>query len=67
MEWDEKHCYAQEGSLGSNGGFNAICEVEDRIGSTVRISEVAPMSECLMFCNLVDVKASDRHFIWNNK
>ncbi|XP_048493001.1 uncharacterized protein LOC125493579 [Beta vulgaris subsp. vulgaris] len=49
------------------GDFNALSEVEDRVGSTVRNSEVAPMRECLLTCELVDVKASGRHFTWNNK
>ncbi|XP_048497890.1 uncharacterized protein LOC125496470 [Beta vulgaris subsp. vulgaris] len=49
------------------GYFNALSEVDDRVGSNVRNSEVAPMRECLMTCELVDVKASGRHFTWNNK
>lgn len=49
------------------GDFIALSKVEDRIGVTVRVSDVAPMRDCMMFCNLDDVKASGRHFTWNNK
>lgn len=40
------------------GDFNALSNVEDRVGSMVRLSEIKPMLECIRFCSLVDVKAS---------
>lgn len=49
------------------GDFNAHSSVEHKISSIVRQSETAPMVESLAFCNLMDVKAIDKHFTWNNK
>lgn len=49
------------------GDFNALSDVEDRVGATVRYAEIAPMLECLKFYKLFDVKANRRHFTWNNK
>ncbi|XP_010694730.1 uncharacterized protein LOC104907492 [Beta vulgaris subsp. vulgaris] len=49
------------------GGFNVLSSVEDRIGSSVRVSEIRPMLECMNECGLSDVKASGRYFTWSNK
>ena len=39
------------------GDINALSNVENRIGSMVRLAEIKPMVENMIFCNLVDVKA----------
>lgn len=49
------------------GDLNAHSSVEHRISSIVRQSKTASMVECLAFYNLMDVKAIDKHFTWNNK
>lgn len=49
------------------GDFNALSNMDDIIGATVRHGEIAPMLECLNHCKLYDVKTSRRHFTWNNK
>lgn len=49
------------------GDFNALSSVEDRIGAVVRVGEIAPMLSCFNDCGLVDIKATGRHFTWNNK
>ncbi|XP_057250625.1 uncharacterized protein LOC130591356 [Beta vulgaris subsp. vulgaris] len=49
------------------GDFNALSNTEDRVGSMVRENEIRPMLECLTYCQLLDVKATGRHFTWNNK
>lgn len=49
------------------GDINASGSVEESIGSMVKIAEIKPMVDCMTFCNLVDVKASGRHFTRNNK
>ncbi|XP_021836641.2 uncharacterized protein [Spinacia oleracea] len=49
------------------GDFNAIMELEDRIGSRVRLSEVQPMIQCMAFCQLTTIKTVGRKFTWNNK
>ncbi|XP_010675370.1 uncharacterized protein LOC104891383 [Beta vulgaris subsp. vulgaris] len=49
------------------GDFNALSNVEDRIGSPVRVSGIRPMLECMNECGLSDVKASGRHFTWSRK
>ncbi|XP_021853939.1 uncharacterized protein [Spinacia oleracea] len=49
------------------GDFNAVMELEHRIGSTVRLTETQPMSNCMSLCNLSVIKTVGRHFTWNNK
>lgn len=40
------------------GDFNALSTVEDRIGSTVRLGEIGPMSDCITECDLMDVNVN---------
>ncbi|XP_056688203.1 uncharacterized protein [Spinacia oleracea] len=42
-------------------------ELEDRIGSTVRLTEIQHMSNCMSLCNLSVIITVGRHFTWNNK
>ncbi|XP_056694959.1 uncharacterized protein [Spinacia oleracea] len=49
------------------GDFNAVMEMEDRIGSAVRITEIQPMRQCMNSCQLTTVKTVGRHYTWNNK
>ena len=42
------------------GNFNALSNIEDRIGSMVRMAEIRPMIECMHYCNLSDVKSVGR-------
>ncbi|XP_048491567.1 uncharacterized protein LOC125492871 [Beta vulgaris subsp. vulgaris] len=49
------------------GDFNALSSVEDRIGAAVRVGEIAPMLSCINDYGLADIKATERHFTWNNK
>lgn len=49
------------------GDFNALNNVEDRVGAAVRHGEIAPMLEFLNQCRLFDVKITRKRFTWNNK
>ncbi|XP_010666883.1 uncharacterized protein LOC104884000 [Beta vulgaris subsp. vulgaris] len=49
------------------GDFNALSNVEDRIGSMVSMAEIRPMIDCLQVCKLTDVPSTGRYFTWNNK
>lgn len=49
------------------GDFNSIMEMEDRIGSPVRLADIKPMRNCMATCKLSQVKTVGRHFTWNNK
>lgn len=41
--------------------------MDDRIGATIRYSEIADMLDYLDVCHLIYVKASGRYFTWNHK
>ncbi|XP_056685999.1 uncharacterized protein [Spinacia oleracea] len=49
------------------GDFNAVKEIEDRIGSPVRLSDIQPMRNCMAKCQLTEVKTIGRLYTWNNK
>ena len=49
------------------GDFNAIMNLEERIGQPVRENEVSDMRSCMGRCCLVDVKSTGKFFTWNNK
>ncbi|XP_056686567.1 uncharacterized protein [Spinacia oleracea] len=49
------------------GDFNALMDVEDRVGATVRIREIQAMRACMNHCNLSTIKTVGRQFTWNNK
>ncbi|XP_021844981.2 uncharacterized protein [Spinacia oleracea] len=49
------------------GDFNALMDLEDRIGSTVRTSKIQPMRSCMNYCQLTEVKTVGRFYTWNNK
>ncbi|XP_056687955.1 uncharacterized protein [Spinacia oleracea] len=40
------------------GDFNALMDIEDRVGAPVRIRDIQPMRSCMAYCN---------QFTWNNK
>lgn len=50
-----------------NGGFHAIMEMGDIIGSTVRLSDVQPMRQCMLHFQITIVKIVGRNFTRNNK
>ncbi|XP_021845359.2 uncharacterized protein [Spinacia oleracea] len=49
------------------GDFNALMDLDDRIGSSVRMSEIQPMRSCMHYCQLNEVKTMGRFYTWNNK
>ncbi|XP_056685451.1 uncharacterized protein [Spinacia oleracea] len=49
------------------GDFNALMDVEDRVGAPVRIREIQAMRACMAHCNLSTVKTVGRQFTWSNK
>ncbi|XP_021856024.2 uncharacterized protein [Spinacia oleracea] len=49
------------------GDFNAVKEIEDRIGPPVRLSDIQPMRNCMAMCQLTEVKTIGRLYTWNNK
>lgn len=49
------------------GDFNSMMDLDDRIGSIVRLSEVQPMRNCMLHCKLTEVKTVGRLYTWNNK
>lgn len=49
------------------GDFKALSNMDDRIGLVVRYAEIAPILDCLRTCNLMDFKATGKHFTWTNK
>ncbi|XP_056698010.1 uncharacterized protein [Spinacia oleracea] len=49
------------------GDFNALMDVEDRVGAPVRIREIQAMRACMTHCNLSTIKTVGRQFTWNNK
>lgn len=49
------------------GDFNAIMNMDDRIGSPVKLHDIMPMRQCMVAYHLTEVKTVGRHFTWNNK
>lgn len=49
------------------GDFNSILNLDERVGSPVKDSEIVPMRSCMSYCKLEDVKAMGRFYTWTNK
>lgn len=49
------------------GDFNVVLNLDERIGSPVRLSEVKDFKECVEKCGLGDIKQAGRFYTWNNK
>ncbi|XP_056690338.1 uncharacterized protein [Spinacia oleracea] len=49
------------------GDFNALMDIEDRVGAPVRIRDIQPMRSCMAYCNLSTIKTMGRQYPWNNK
>ena len=49
------------------GDFNCVMNIEERIGSAVRQSEIADINACMHCCGMEDIKSSGHFFTWNNK
>ena len=49
------------------GDFNVVLNLDERIGSPVRLSEVKDFRECVEKCGLGDIKQAGRFYTWNNK
>lgn len=49
------------------GDFNAILNMEDRIGAKVRFHDIAPMRSCMAYCGFENSKTTGRYYTWNNK
>lgn len=49
------------------GDFNALMDIEDRVGAPVRLSNIQDMRNCMAFCNLTKVKTVGRQYTWTNK
>ena len=49
------------------GDFNCVANLDERIGSPVRLAEVQPLRDCMAVCNVHDLKHYGRFFTWTNK
>ena len=47
--------------------FNCVANLDERIGSPVRLAEVQPLRDCLAICGVHDLKFHGRFFTWSNK
>lgn len=44
-----------------------VLNLDERIGSPVRMIEVSEFRECVAQCRVVDIKQAGRYFTWTNK
>ncbi|XP_074283670.1 uncharacterized protein LOC141608207 [Silene latifolia] len=49
------------------GDFNNVLQPLERIGSDVTLAEIRPFQQCLLHCDLTDIKAIGSYYTWNNK
>ncbi|XP_056697428.1 uncharacterized protein [Spinacia oleracea] len=49
------------------GDFNCVMNMEERIGSIVRHTEIVDMCECMQHCEMEDIKTVGNFYTWNNK
>ena len=49
------------------GDFNCIGNLNERMGSTLRLTETLPLRQCKENCGLYNVKSNGRFYTWNNK
>lgn len=49
------------------GEFNCVANLDERLGSPVRLVEVQPLRDCTAFCGVHDLKYHGRFFTWTNK
>ena len=49
------------------GDFNCVMNIDERIGSQVRESEMREMKSCMLQCGLQDIKSFGNFYTWNNK
>ncbi|XP_074266616.1 uncharacterized protein LOC141589895 [Silene latifolia] len=49
------------------GDFNNVLHPLERIGSDVTLAEIRPFQQCLLHCDLTDIKAIGSYYTWNNK
>ena len=49
------------------GDFNRVANLDERIGSPVRLVEVQPLRDCMALCNVHDLKHHGNFFTWTNK
>ncbi|XP_074277626.1 uncharacterized protein LOC141601261 [Silene latifolia] len=49
------------------GDFNNVLQPLERIGSDVTLAEIRPFQQCLLHCELTDIKAIGSYYTWNNK
>lgn len=49
------------------GDFNCVANLDERIGSPVRLAEIQPFRDCMAFWGVHDLKFHGRFFTWSNK
>ncbi|XP_021844809.2 uncharacterized protein [Spinacia oleracea] len=49
------------------GDFNALMDIDDRIGAPVRLNDIQPMRNCMNSCQLDTIKTTGRLYTWTNK
>ena len=49
------------------GDFNCTAHLNERIGARVRLSEVQVLRNCMMSCDVQDIKFNGRFYTWTNK
>ncbi|XP_021859332.2 uncharacterized protein [Spinacia oleracea] len=49
------------------GDFNALREIEDRIGGPARLGDIQAMRNCMFYCDFTTIKTVGRQYTWNNK
>lgn len=48
------------------GDFNAVMDLEDRVGVPLRLSYIDPMKSCMDHCGLEEVQTVGRFYTWTN-
>ncbi|XP_075087874.1 uncharacterized protein LOC142169847 [Nicotiana tabacum] len=49
------------------GDFNNVLQSDERIGSKVTYAEIKGFKECMLKCEMQEMKSSESFYTWNNK
>ncbi|XP_010682147.2 uncharacterized protein LOC104897036 [Beta vulgaris subsp. vulgaris] len=67
MGESDRLCRAVSGACVVLGDFNAIVNIEERVGQAVREREMVDLRYCMENCQLRDIKATRSFYTWTNK
>lgn len=65
--WDDLRSLRTQDPLVLCGDFYCIMNADERLGSSVRESEMINIRSCMMDCFVEDIKCTGNFFTWNNK